>query len=69
MKHIIWYEVYQAEPDLFDGDMKISRFETTSDLNEAMKLYQDGRNTIKRYTQIGHKFKIEYWDPETKTFK
>ena len=35
MRNIIWYEVYQAEPDMFDGDMKISKFETTSDLDEA----------------------------------
>lgn len=69
MANIVWYEVYNIEPDLFDGDTKISKFASTSDEKEAFELYNDGRNTIKRYIREGTKLKIDFWDPETKSFK
>ena len=30
MAKIVWFEVYKAEPNMFDGDMNITRFQSTT---------------------------------------
>ena len=35
MAKVIWYEVYKAVPNMFDGDMEITRFQSTTDEKEA----------------------------------
>ena len=69
MAKIIWFEVYKAEPNMFDGDMNITRFQSTTDEKEAFDLLNDDRNVIKRYERDGQKIKIDFWDPEKKIFK
>ena len=50
MAKVIWYEVYKAVPNMFDGDMEITRFQSTTDEKEAFDLVNDDRNTIKRFS-------------------
>ena len=69
MAKIIWYEVYKEEPNMFDGDMNITRFQSTTDEQEAFSLLKDDRNVIKRYERDGRNLKINFWDPNEKIFK
>ena len=64
MATIIWYEVYKAIPNMFDGDMEITRFQSTTDEKEAFDLVNDDRNTIKRFTRDGEKLSIHIWTKE-----
>lgn len=64
MAKVIWYEVYKAIPNMFDGDMEITRFQSTTDEKEAFDLVSDDRNTIKRFSKDGKDLKIDVWTKE-----
>ena len=61
MATITWSEVYKAVPNMFDGDMEITRFQSTTDEKEAFALVNDDRNTIKRFSKDDKNLKIDVW--------